>query len=129
MQDKNDNISVDDLKNFVLDTCKDQIIHRQISKKDVEAFLSAFVYNTYGATNIGSVAKMVFTNENYVAKQLSRKTRPNPPPDEVNAEMLRSIDFDDAEVSQVNQNAEQDNMGSTNLNEKKKSIFTAPVDY
>jgi hypothetical protein len=67
LEDKNDNISVDDFKNFILDTCKDQIIHRKIAKKDVEAFLSAFVYNTYGATNIESISKMVFTNENYVA--------------------------------------------------------------
>lgn len=67
VQDKNNNISVDDLKNFVLDTCKDQIIHRKISKKDVEAFLSAFNYNTYGATNLESISKVVFTNENYVA--------------------------------------------------------------
>lgn len=50
--DKNDNISVDELKNFVIQECKDQMIHRQISKKDVEAFLSAFVYNAYGATNV-----------------------------------------------------------------------------
>ena len=60
---------------------------RSVTKKDIEAFLSAFVYNAYGATSMNSVAKLVFTNENYIAKQLSRKTRPNPPPDEVNAEI------------------------------------------
>lgn len=87
VHDKNGNISVDDLKSFVLNSCKDQIIHRSISKKDVEAFLSAFIYNAYGATNVESVSKLIFTNENYVAKQLSRKIRANPPPDEVNADL------------------------------------------
>ena len=82
--DKNGNLSVDDLKSFVLHTCKEQIIHRHLNKKDVEAFLSAFNYNAYGATQIDSVSKMVFTNDNYVSKELSRKIRANPPPDGVN---------------------------------------------
>ncbi len=67
------------------------MIHRNISKKDVEAFLSAFNYNAYGATNIETVSKLVFTNDNYVSKELSRKTRANPPPDAVNTDMLESI--------------------------------------
>lgn len=92
LKDKNDNVSVDDLKQFVLQSCKDQLIHKKLAKKDIEAFLSAFVYNAYGATSMDSVAKLVFTNENYVAKQLSRKTRPNPPPDEVNAEIRQEIE-------------------------------------
>ena len=86
--DKNENISVDDLKNFVIATCKDQIVHKQISKKDVEAFLSAFIYNAYGATNVQSVSSLVFTDENYVAKKLARKIRANPPPDEVNGDLV-----------------------------------------
>jgi len=67
------------------------MIQRNISKKDVEAFLSAFNYNAYGATNIETVSKLVFTNDNYVSKELSRKTRANPPPDAVNTDMLESI--------------------------------------
>ena len=67
------------------------MVHRNISKKDVEAFLSAFNYNAYGATNIEHVAKLVFTNDNYVSKELARKTRANPPPDAVNTDMLESI--------------------------------------
>lgn len=90
--DKNGNISVDDLKQFVLTHCKEQIAHKQFFKKDIEAFLSAFNYNAYGATNVDSVAHVVFTDGNYVAKQLSRKTRANPPPDEVNSEMLSQIE-------------------------------------
>lgn len=89
--DKNGNVSVDELKKWVLLACKDQMVHRNINKKDVEAFLSAFNYNAYGATNIDQVAKLVFTNDNYVSKELARKTRANPPPDAVNTEMLESI--------------------------------------
>jgi hypothetical protein len=97
-QDKNGNISVDEIKNWVLQACKEQMVQRNINKKDVEAFLSAFNYNAYGATNIESVSKMVFTNDNYVSKELSRKIRANPPPDAVNIEMLesiRSVDIDE----------------------------------
>lgn len=78
------------------------MVHRDIGKKDIEAFLSAFNYNAYGATNIDNVAKIVFTNDNYVSKELARKTRANPPPDAVNTEMLesiRSVEVDDLSKS------------------------------
>lgn len=108
---------MDDLKTFVLDACKDQIIHKKIAKKDIEAFLSAFVYNTYGATNIDSIAKMVFTNENYVANKLSHKVRANPPPDVVNSDMLRSLSPD-----------EEDTNGQENATAK-SGFSSQPVDY
>ncbi len=78
------------------------MIQRHIQKKDIEAFLSSFKYNAYGATNFDSVSQVVFTNDNYVAKELARKTRANPPPDAVNIEMLesiRSIEVDEAQAS------------------------------
>jgi hypothetical protein len=74
------------------------MVNRNINKKDVEAFLSVFNYNAYGATNVENVSKIVFTNDNYVSKELARKTRANPPPDAVNTDMLesiRSIDIED----------------------------------
>jgi hypothetical protein len=98
--ERNGNLSVDELKGFVLKACKEQLIHRNINKKDIEAFLSAFKYNAYGATNVNNVAKMVFTNDNYVSKELAHKTRANPPPDAVNVEMLesiRSVEIEDVE--------------------------------
>jgi uncharacterized protein YdcH (DUF465 family) len=100
--EKNGNMSVDELKAWVIQACKDQMVHRDIGKKDIEAFLSAFNYNAYGATNIDNVAKIVFTNDNYVSKELARKTRANPPPDAVNTEMLesiRSVEVDDLQKS------------------------------
>jgi uncharacterized protein YdcH (DUF465 family) len=98
--DKNGNVSVDELKDWLLKACKEQMVQRNINKKDVEAFLSAFNYNAYGATNVEKVAKLVFTNDNYVSKELARKLRANPPPDAVNVEMLesiRSVDIDETE--------------------------------
>ena len=64
--DKNGNISVDQLKNFVLSCCKDELVNKHLSKKDIEGFLSAFIYNQYGNTNMKSVAPIVFSNDNYV---------------------------------------------------------------
>lgn len=77
--------------------------------------MSAFNYNTYGATNIESVAKIVFTNDNYVSKELSRKTRPNAPPDAVNYDMLESI-----------REGPEDEVATTDT---KKSAFQGPIDY
>lgn len=77
------------------------MVHRNIGKKDIEAFLSAFNYNAYGATHIDKVSKLVFTNDNYVAKELARKVRANAPPDAVNTEMLESIRSIDADESKA----------------------------
>lgn len=49
--DKHGNISVDQLKDFILQQCEEDIICRRITKRDVEGFLSAFNYNVYGSTN------------------------------------------------------------------------------
>jgi len=43
--DKNGNVSVDQVKNFVLENCKEQMINKRLSKKDIEGFLSSFIYN------------------------------------------------------------------------------------
>ena len=133
--DKNNNITVDQLKGFVLETCKDQIIHRNISKKDVEAFLSAFIYNSYGSTNVDSIAKMIFTEENYVAKKLSRKVRANPPPDEVNDEVQRmdamiDQDFYSTAPSEAASQRRRDNEegGDRTSQYKTTSSFSKPVD-
>ena len=49
--DKHGNISVDQLKDFILHECEDDIMNRRVTKRDVEGFLSAFNYNMYGSTN------------------------------------------------------------------------------
>ena len=46
------------------------MITKRLNKKDIEGFLSAFIYNAYGATSISTIPYLVFTDENYVAKNL-----------------------------------------------------------
>ena len=60
--DANGNISVDQLKNFVLTHCEDDLMNRRLVKKDIESFLSSFNYNQYGATDINGISKMVFAH-------------------------------------------------------------------
>jgi hypothetical protein len=50
--DANGNVSVDQLRDFILDQCEGDLIDKRIYKRDIEGFLSAFNYNCYGATNI-----------------------------------------------------------------------------
>lgn len=81
--DKNGNVSVDDLRDFVLKTIEHDMIHRKITKKDVEGFLSAFNYSTYGDTNIDQIAPLIFTADYEVEKKLAKRVRANPPPDQI----------------------------------------------
>jgi hypothetical protein len=59
--DKHGNISVDQLKDFILHQCEDDIMNRRVTKRDVEGFLSAFNYNMYGSTNQADATKLIFT--------------------------------------------------------------------
>ena len=86
--DKNGNVTVEQLKNFVLGHLKEDLVHRRLFKQDVEGFLSSFIYNAYGTTNAADIAPLVFTEENYVAKKLTHRLRANPPPEGVNGEPL-----------------------------------------
>ncbi len=85
--DKNGNVSVDAMKQFVISHCQNEMMQKKITKQDVEGFLSAFVYNAYGATNASSIAPLVFTDENYVAKKLNGRSRANPPPAYINGDL------------------------------------------
>lgn len=64
--DKNGNVSVDQLKDFILSQCEEDIINRKVSKRDVEGFLSAFNYNMYGATNATDACNLIFTKDNEI---------------------------------------------------------------
>ena len=86
--DKNGNISVDEMKQMITDTCSEEVMKRRLHKRDLEGFLSAFKYNTHGATDISSIAPLVFEKDsNKLALALSCKKRTNPPPAFVNAEL------------------------------------------
>jgi hypothetical protein len=85
--DANGNISVDALKNFVLTHCKDAMVEQKLLKRDIESFLSSFVYNTYGSTNASNIAPLVFTDENFLANKMNHRVRGNPPPVEANGDL------------------------------------------
>lgn len=85
--DKNGNVSVDQLRDFILTICEDDMIGMKVFKQDIEGFLSAFNYNNYGATNLNSVSNMIFTRDDMIQDKLSERLRPNPPPNEVNKDI------------------------------------------
>jgi hypothetical protein len=62
-KEKNGNLSVDQFKDFLKESLKSEIIDRKVSKRDLEGFLSAFVYNKYGATCVEKVAPLVFEKD------------------------------------------------------------------
>lgn len=109
--DKNGNVTVEQFKHFVLEQCKEEMLHKKLHKKDIEGFLSAFIYNAYGATNVNQIANLVFTEENYVAKKLNNRVRANPPPPEVNGELdqydIKEEDIHTQRVQNVLQQIEQ----------------------
>ena len=85
--DKHGNISVDQLKDFILHQCEDDIMNRRVTKRDVEGFLSAFNYNMYGSTNMSDATKLIFTQDNEIQKKLACRIRPNAPPEELENNM------------------------------------------
>ena len=61
--DQNGNVSLDQLKNFVIGSCADAI-----GKKDIEGFLSGFIYNAYGATDAKKIPSIIFGPDSYLDK-------------------------------------------------------------
>ena len=79
--DANGNLSLDDFKAFVVENCREELIARRLTKGDIEGFLSAFVYNEHGSTDINQVAPIIYeTDSNKLATTLTTRVRANPPP-------------------------------------------------
>lgn len=61
---------------------------RKVSKRDLEGFLSAFVYNKYGATSVEKVAPLIFEKDaNSLSLKIASQVRANPPPEFVNEDI------------------------------------------
>ena len=71
--DKNGNVSVDQLKDFILTKCEKDIIDRRLTKRDIEGFLSAFNYNMYGATNADQAINLIFTKDSEIQEKLAHR--------------------------------------------------------
>lgn len=85
--DANGNVSVDQLRDFILDTCEKDLIDRRIYKKDIEGFLSAFNYNCYGSTNIDEISNLIYTRDDEIPNKLAERKRANPPPSDLNKDI------------------------------------------
>ena len=107
--DKNGSLSVDEFKKFLIDECREDLMNRKLQKADLEGFLSAFVYNTYGGTDIKSVAPIVFEKDaNKLTTKLNNHRRANPPPVYTNEELgqvqgtvLNQGDADEAQARRL----------------------------
>ena len=98
--DQNGNVSVDQLRDFILGICENDIIGKKVFKTDIEGFLSAFNYNNYGATNVSSISNMIFTRDDQIPDKLSERLRANPPPNEVNKD-IPTTDLDNPHNSRI----------------------------
>ena len=86
--DRSGNISVDEFKFLIKDTLADEVIKRRLTKADIEGFLSAFKYNKHGATDLATIAPLVFEKDaNKLTIALNARQRANPPPAFVNQEL------------------------------------------
>ena len=86
--EKNGNLTVDQFKDFLQDNLKDELTNNKVTKHDVQGFLSAFVYNKYGATNVEKIATLVFEKDsNTLSLKIANQVRANPPPAFVNEEL------------------------------------------
>ena len=76
------------MKTMINETLGQEVIQRRITKRDLEGFLSAFKYNNHGATDISSIAPLVFERDsNRLSVALASRVRTNPPPQFVNEEL------------------------------------------
>lgn len=87
-KDKNGNLTVTEFQDFLKDNLKDELMSRRVQKRDIEGFMSAFVYNKYGATCIDKIGPLVFEKDaNLLSLTIAAKVRANPPPEFVNEEL------------------------------------------
>lgn len=75
------------MRDFILGVCEQDLLCQKITKKNIEGFLSAFSYNTYGSTNVNSIAKLVFTRDDLIPERLAERKWANPPPADVNKDI------------------------------------------
>jgi Ca2+-binding EF-hand superfamily protein len=85
--DKNGTIDLNEFKSLILTTFKNEIETSVVGKKDIEAFLSNFVYNKYGHTAIDEVAPRVFASAEEFNRIIDHFKRPKPPPSKVNGNL------------------------------------------
>mmetsp|Transcript_8413 Transcript_8413/g.12807 ORF Transcript_8413/g.12807 Transcript_8413/m.12807 type:complete len:295 (+) Transcript_8413:1398-2282(+) len=116
--DTNGNVSVDQLRDFVLELCEKDLLDRKLTKRDVEGFLSAFNYNAYGATNVQDISTLIYTRDDMIPVKLAERKRANPPPTDVNK---------DVDVSEVKEGDMHNTKVKKLMNEMGDKVFNGKV--
>ena len=84
---------------MIKETCEQEVLQRKLSKQDLEGFLSAFKYNMHGATDLASIAPIVFEKDtNKLALSITNRVRTNPPPKFVNQELNDNVAVSASEI-------------------------------
>jgi len=76
--DEYGNVNVKALEEYLLNICKTELDKRVISRKDIEGFLSSFVYNASKMTDGEEVIDRVFSNITQIYKQIYKTQKPLP---------------------------------------------------
>ena len=72
----------------MVEQCREELIARKVTKQDIEGFLSSFVFNNHGFTDINAVGPFVYeTDPNKLSTTLTTRVRANPPPVVLNGEL------------------------------------------
>lgn len=90
--DKNGTIDLNEFQTLIINTLKDQIENSEVGRQDVEGFLSNFVYNKYGHTDINEVAPRVFASVEEYNRIIDHFRKPKPPPSTVNNGLIEGFE-------------------------------------
>jgi Ca2+-binding EF-hand superfamily protein len=78
--DINGNIKSKDFEDYLLNTCKEELKKRKLSRRDLEGFLSSFVYSVHKTTDVNAVAPLVFSDDTQISAKIHSLQRALPPP-------------------------------------------------
>lgn len=90
----NGSVNGDGVEKFFLDQCKDLLINKTVTKKDIESFLSTLKYNVHRETLREKIPKKLYSNTiRYDLYDKAKRAAPPPPLqldniEKVNADIL-----------------------------------------
>lgn len=65
-----------------------ELISNKVEKKDIEGFLSSFLYNKSGAANVSKIAELVFEEDPHkLSQHFYTQNRANPPLEATNDDL------------------------------------------
>ena len=77
----NGSVKGNSVRKFFIDECKDLLVNKTITKKDIESFLSTLKYNVHGDTQRDDIPKKLYSNTiRYDLYNKAKRAPPPPPP-------------------------------------------------